>query len=246
MKRLFLALLALAFLSCAPIVVNGPTSTATLGIYAYDSPWNEVDIANLIANRIKSIIPHGMTRAMIARAEVAYTYGDAIAAIDAYNSANIDDKIVVKTEEVPITEAPTGNIYVTYKDLASYEKFENVPRSDMARLIELCKMDALTMPNRDGSGQFDPGFVFVDNIPPTPPAPPPLPTPKLWVALVDLTDGVIYFSEHYDTQADAQRRYSMGIYPEFELIKSGLSDPKYDPAHNWLPYLGETEYTLPL
>jgi len=86
------------------------------------------------------------------------------------------------------------------------------------------------------TGQLVPCILYVDKIPPEPPVIEP-PAPKLWVALVWVTEHEVYWSEKYPTEAEAIVRWH-SLDAQRELNELGLGMGEGD----WMTYLGEEEF----
>jgi hypothetical protein len=167
----------------------------------------------------------------------------------AYNAAHTDDAILgpYLGAEVPVSEAPTVDGYIvnpfTHETLESYM---DVPRGELVtnRAGWYAQAEQASMLNdiRDNAGNLIPCLIYVDHAPPVIEYIPP--APKLWVALLDTTARIVYYSERFETEAEAVHRIQFGINPAVEQYNTQDIDDGLDaPGHIWASYLGDVEAT---
>jgi hypothetical protein len=156
MKKIFLiALLALFFVGCQQATndiqkidtpeVTTPTTltTETKPFYVKNSKWEDVDI----------------TKVSTSRAVAVPSIDEALAIIAAYNAETNDDQLHLYTEDVPIEEAPTVDVFIVNEgDYVVLAEYIGLDRSDFVSRRADFDIDAR------GFG----GILFVDKIPPVP------------------------------------------------------------------------------
>jgi Prokaryotic membrane lipoprotein lipid attachment site len=215
-KLLFFALVAFALSGCTHII--GPKQA----VHIYNSAWQEID-------------PNAAAKA-IAKDAVS------LDAVSEYNATHTDDAwMVYYGDPVTIDEAPDAPIFIVNSATLAVYFSATIPRTDLVTRREACRSSVEAMAD-PATGKLISCTLYVDHIPPEPPIITP-PAPRLWTALVDITAGVIYYSIHYDTEADAQYQYKL-LQSQAELNNLGLGDGNGKPGDLWYPYLGETEYTF--
>jgi len=208
MRKLLLLLVAVALVACSPAVAPDAKRA-----YIYNSNWELVAMPEVLASR--ALLPI-----------------DAETFVDDYNATHNDDQLFVMDEPTAVTEAPTAKVIFAYSD--TNEVWEEWPALDRA----------LVKGNREGwAAQLDiesmqagrPCSLYVDKNPPPIQEPP---APNLWVALVNLTTGDVYYSEYWPTTAEANSRYqAMVLQAEINNLH-----PESMGAGDWTAYIGPTEY----
>lgn len=219
MKKLFIALAVVFVLAgCAPIVK--PSSNV---VHFYYSSWKEVDLSQFSAAAAKDTDLDAATQAQAD-----------------YNATHTDDQMLgpYLGDGVPIEEAPDAMIYIVNADTLKVYYQATIPRGDLVSRRNAINLALDSMADPD-TGIIGNNALYVDNIPPSPPAPP---VPKLWVALLDTTAKIVYYSEHYNTEAEAIQRYQLGMAPQADQYNRMDIDDGVDvPGHVWQAYIGETE-----
>lgn len=243
-KLLFAILIALALISCSMPTSKNSADTASTSAptakpvaYVYNSKWESISLSDLVL-KVAAKSVKGLARDATAS---DYTLADVQAAADTYNAATTDDQLFVETDETPIAESPNVNAYIilstTHKVVDSYL---NVLRTDFVDRY-IAWQAQLTLDSMDNDNIEC--LLYIDNTPPEEivyVAPPP----KLWVALLDTTAKKIYWSQKYDTEADAIFRYQKGIYPQAEMYNMSDVDDGIDvPGDVWEAYIGATEFS---
>ena len=173
MKKIFLiTLLALFFVGCKQATIETPAATTTeettavttddtttatttsattpttetKPYYVKNSKWEDVDISTLST----------------ARAVADPSVDEALEIIATYNAANNDDQLRLYTTDVPITEAPTVDVYIAKAVDGYYVILVKVTGMDRSYYVEkkqLFEQDAATQG----------GVLFVDKVPETVP-----------------------------------------------------------------------------
>ena len=218
MKRfllVFLAMIALA--GCTKVIAP---VTPDVPLYVYDSSWNRVPESAFVKTIAKAI---------------DLTVSDVASAVAEYNASTTTDFWHIETEEVAIADAPEATVVIASD-------------ADMTRLLDL-KVDRVSFAANRASwelsaevmsdpitGELIPCTLYVDRVPPT--APIPL-EPRLWVALVNVTDHIVIISEHYDTQAQASARI-VSLQTQVEMENLGYGS--YPIGTEWQVYNGLTEF----
>ena len=124
--------------------VNNPGPVAK-PYYVKNSKWVDVDISALSPTR--------------AARSAAPSVDEALEIIADYNAENNDDQLHLYTEDVPITEAPTVDVYIVNEgDYVVLAEYIGLDRSDFVSRRADFDIDAR------GFG----GILFVDKIPPVP------------------------------------------------------------------------------
>jgi hypothetical protein len=262
MKKILVILLTAMLFGCAqtqaPTTEQAPATEATVtattpeattpetpvteapevAVHFYYSDWTEARL--------------GVPAAKAARSLSDGTTVDLDAALSEqaeYNAAHTDDAILGPYigAAVSVEEAPTVDGYIvnpfTHETLGSYL---DIPRGELItnRNGWLLEAEQASMLNdiRDNAGNLVTCLIYVDHAPPvveyTPPA------PRLWVALLDTTARIVYYSERFDTEAEAVRRIQFGINPAVEQYNAqDVADGIDVPGHVWASYLGDVEAT---
>jgi hypothetical protein len=225
MKRvLFIALSALVLAGCKVTIEN------KAAMHVYNSAWQQVSVSSGAKALLKGEV---------------IDLGTAADAIEKYNAAHTDDALFGPyLEPVPIELSPDAPIAIC--NSANLKRYYQavIPRTDLVdrRAAIQGSLDGMADPD---TGLLVPCTLYVDHIPPDPPTPP---APKLWVALVDVTAQIIYYSEHYASEAQALQRYRSGMVPQAEA--NNMGPPFWDGNGSlgdvWMAYIGETEYTFPV
>jgi hypothetical protein len=261
MKKILVILLFALLFGCAqtqaptteqPSTTEATTTTATpepttpetpapaapsVAVHFYYSDWTEAKIG---------------TKASASKSLTDGTTVDLDAALSEqaeYNAAHTDDAILGPYigAAVSVEEAPTVDGYIvnpfTHETLESYL---DIPRGELVTNRNGWTLEAeqASMLNdiRDNAGNFVTCLIYIDHAPPvveyTPPA------PRLWVALLDTTAKLVYYSEHYDTEALAIQRLQFGINPAVEQYNTQDIDDGVDaPGHVFAAYIGDVEAT---
>lgn len=196
MKKIFLiALVALIFAGCEQATIDVPENPVTVETptpapdteepdappvekpyYVKNSKWEDVDIS--------AFSPSCASRA--ARA-ASPSVDEALEIIAAYNAETNDDQLHLYTENVPIKEAPTVDVYI-------------VNEGDYVVLIQWLGLDRADFVARRSDFAADErgfgGILFVDKIPPVPVIPPDLRTPheKYHIQMVNKYDKIVVYN----------------------------------------------------
>ena len=220
-KLLFFAFVAFVLAGCTQVI------EPKQAVHIYNSAWQEVD-------------PNAAAKVLGVKA----IGKDAVSldAVSEYNATHTDDAwMIYYGDAVTIDEAPDASIFIVNSATLDVYFSATIPRSDLVTRREACRESVEAMAD-PATGKLIPCTLYVDHVPPEPPVVTP-PAPRLWTALVDITAGVIYYSIHYDTEADAQYQYKL-LQSQADLNNLGLGDGNGKPGDLWYPYLGETEYTF--
>lgn len=203
MKKIFLiALVALIFAGCEQATIDVPENPAVAETptpdtptpdtpapdpdtpdappvakpyYVKNSKWEDVDISRIPASAARS-----------ARAAEP-SVDEALKIIAEYNAANNDDQLHLYTENVPIKEAPTVDVYI-------------VNEGDYVVLAEYLGLDRADFVARRADFAIDErgfgGILFVDKIPPVPIIPPDLRTPheKYHIQMVNKYNKIVVYN----------------------------------------------------
>jgi hypothetical protein len=237
MKKLFFALLvALAFAGCS--TPTGSTASSKPVAYVYNSAWENVPLEDLALKVVSKSLSSDTITAKDVSTDI--TLEDVEDAVAVYNDAVTDDQLFVETEEMPIEESPNVNAYIilstTHKVV---ETFLDRPRTGFVTDKRLWDSQL----DYDTAVQGIQCLLYVDQTPPDEIVYVP-PEPKLWVALLDTTAKVVYYSEHYDTEAEALYRYRFGMLPQAEQYNLYDRDDGIDvPGDVWRAYIGTVEAT---
>jgi hypothetical protein len=210
--------------------------TPDVSVHFYYSDWTEARL--------------GVPASKAARSLTDGTTVDLDAALSEqaeYNAAHTDDAILGPYigAAVSVEEAPTVDGYIVNPFThATLESHLDIPRGELVtnRTGWYAQAEQASMLNdiRDNAGNFVTCLIYIDHAPPvveyTPPA------PRLWVALLDTTASLVYYSEHYDTEAEAVRRVQVGINPAVEQYNTMDIDDGVDaPGHVFAAYIGDIE-----
>jgi hypothetical protein len=235
MKKIIFALfVALALMSCKMSTEDNKTeapttsTTPTDNVRIRNSAWQIVKSDHISANRAGVSKEITSTDAM--KAEIA-----------AYNAANNDDQWFLETgDEVPIEEAPEATAYIVNSATLEIYAQYTVERTDLTDRREAWRSSVEAMADPD-TGKLVPCTLYVDKIPPEPPAA-VVTTPKLWTALIDTTTKTIYYSQHFDTEDEAKHQYSLNLVSA-DSANAGLLGLG-NTGDVWEAYWGETEYSF--
>jgi hypothetical protein len=235
-KILFTLIVALALISCKMSTEENTTEAAAIpaatvpadNVRIRNSAWQIVKSEHLTANR--------------AGISFDITSTDALAEeVAAYNEANTDDQwFLEEGEEVPIEESPEAIAFIVNSATLEIYAQYTVARTDLVERRDAWRSSVETMADPD-TGKLVPCTLYVDNVPPEPPVIVP-PAPRLWTALLDMTAEKVYFSEHFDTQDEANHQYSLDMVTA-DSGNAGLLDIG-NPGDVWQAYIGETEYSF--
>lgn len=219
MRKALLVLIVAVLASCAPVVLDSGD-----GLYIYDSAWNRIDPATLVAPA---------SRAINARAVEVPTV---LEAVEAYNATITDDQLFVYAEPVAAAEAPEATGFIC--DSVTLEVYfqKTVPRIELETNREAWRVTTEIMSDPITGERLD-CTLYVDRVPPEPIDPPPPPPPKLCLALVDWTDLVIFASETCATEEEAAIRYTFAYMPQRDL--NILAD-----GHDWKVYWGTIPFAF--
>ena len=246
MKRLLFAL-AIVFALAACSMPTGTdkiasASSATTAAfkpvaYVYNSTWENISLSDL-ASKVAS---KGISAKGLAKDTTSdYTLDDVKTAVATYNSATTDDQLFVETEETSVAESPNANAYII---LATTHKvvdtFLDRPRTEFVTDKRLWDSQLLCDQVNNGGAEC---LLYVDNTPPAEIVYVP-PEPKLWVALLDMTSKTVYYSEHFDTEAEAIHEYQFCIVPQVTSNTMGPGDGNGSPGDVWQAYIGTVEAT---
>ena len=184
MKKIFLiALLALFFVGCEQATIDVPETPAVetpepdvpdpmKKFFVYNSVWDIVDSGELITT---------------SRAVTGEIPASILAFVESYNAENNDDQLTIETEEIPIEESPTVDVYI-------------VNEGDYVVLAEYLGLDRADFVARRADFAIDErgfgGILFVDKIPPVPIIPPDLRTPheKYHIQMVNKYDKIVVYN----------------------------------------------------
>lgn len=206
MKRFILLALVLAlFAGCSQLTTDTPETAAITtettetpatvtptpivsedgqGYYVKNSKWEIVDIAKIAAT-LNSKSASMVSRSVASREVVDLI--DAEAIIQEYNTATNDDQLRLYTEDVPIDQSPTVNIYyVNEGDYAPLAQVLNLDRADFVARYADFKQDERILG----------GIMFVDKVPPVPVVVPDTRTrhEKYHIQMVNKDDKIVVYN----------------------------------------------------
>lgn len=131
--------------------------------YVYNSAWELVDFGYDVTSRALDLSTQ--------------------ATVDEYNATHTDDQLIVMSEETPIVLAPDADAYivdsVTHEQIRAYL---DVPRTDLQERRELYRFQAYS----------DGGVLYIDNVPPIPEPPVPLPDYERYAVYIIGPAGIVY------------------------------------------------------
>lgn len=235
-KIVFLALIALTLAAC-----KMPTEDNTTEAPAAATPTTPADNVR-IRNSTWQIVKSEHLAANKAGISLDITSTDALAEeVAAYNAANTDDQwFLEQGEEVPIEEAPEATVYIV--DTATLEIYFQavIERTDLQTRRDAWR-STVEVWSDPVTGALIDATLYIDKVPPEPPVIIP-PAPRLWTALLDMTTQTVYYSQHFETQEEANHQYNLNAITA-EAANLGQVDIG-SPGDVWQAYIGETEYSF--